>query len=139
MICFAKTDRNKSVMCCHLCKFHCSHKFTFCIATLHKKWSFPLRISSVNVTKSAGKCLVQGNHLGTRTSLVQEKGTRKPSHWVSCISTLARNLTFPSRHTTSFHRLQDVYTTSETSYTHLVDVETTSCVYRVSASLNLKS
>ena len=23
---------------------------------LHKKWSFPLRISSVNVTKSAGKC-----------------------------------------------------------------------------------
>ena len=24
--------------------------------TLHKKWSFPLRISSVNVTKSAGKC-----------------------------------------------------------------------------------
>ena len=24
--------------------------------TLHKKWSFPLRISSVNVTKSAGDC-----------------------------------------------------------------------------------
>ena len=24
--------------------------------TLHKKWSFPLRISSVNVTKSAGSC-----------------------------------------------------------------------------------
>ena len=24
--------------------------------TLHKKWSFPLRISSVNVTKSAGNC-----------------------------------------------------------------------------------
>ena len=23
---------------------------------LHKKWSFPLRISSVNVTKSAGNC-----------------------------------------------------------------------------------
>ena len=27
---------------------------TFTIPTLHKKWSFPLRISSVNVTKSAG-------------------------------------------------------------------------------------
>ena len=26
------------------------------IHTLHKKWSFPLRISSVNVTKSAGIC-----------------------------------------------------------------------------------
>ena len=25
-------------------------------AELHKKWSFPLRISSVNVTKSAGSC-----------------------------------------------------------------------------------
>ena len=24
--------------------------------TLHKKWSFPLRISSVNVTKSAASC-----------------------------------------------------------------------------------
>ena len=24
--------------------------------TLHKKWSFPLKISSVNVTKSAGNC-----------------------------------------------------------------------------------
>ena len=24
--------------------------------TLNKKWSFPLRISSVNVTKSAGSC-----------------------------------------------------------------------------------
>ena len=23
---------------------------------LHKKWSFPLKISSVNVTKSAGNC-----------------------------------------------------------------------------------
>ena len=26
------------------------------ILALHKKWSFPLRISSVNVTKSAGNC-----------------------------------------------------------------------------------
>ena len=25
-------------------------------ATLHKKWSFPLRISSINVTKSVGNC-----------------------------------------------------------------------------------
>ena len=25
--------------------------------SLHKKWSFPLRISSANVTKSAGNCL----------------------------------------------------------------------------------
>ena len=24
--------------------------------TLHKKWSFPSRVSSVNVTKSAGNC-----------------------------------------------------------------------------------
>ena len=24
--------------------------------TLHKKWSFPLRVSSVNLTKSAGNC-----------------------------------------------------------------------------------
>ena len=24
--------------------------------TLHKKWSFPLRVSSVNVTKIAGNC-----------------------------------------------------------------------------------
>ena len=26
------------------------------IVSLHKKWSFPLKISSVNVTKSAGTC-----------------------------------------------------------------------------------
>ena len=28
----------------------------FWIKTLHKKWSFSLRISSVNATKSAGNC-----------------------------------------------------------------------------------
>ena len=26
--------------------------YVFCLETLHKRWSFPLRISSVNVTKS---------------------------------------------------------------------------------------
>ena len=35
----------------------------------------------------------------------------------------------PSRHTTLFQRLKDVYTTSPTSYRRLIDVETTSCVY----------
>ena len=34
-----------------------------------------------------------------------------------------------SRHTTSFQRLYDVYTTSATSYRRRIDVETTSCVY----------
>ena len=38
---------------------------------------------------------------------------------------------FPSRHTTSFQRLYDVYTTSVTSYRRRIDVETTSCVYWV--------
>ena len=35
----------------------------------------------------------------------------------------------PSRHTTSFQRLYDVYTTSATSYRRRINVETTSCVY----------
>ena len=35
----------------------------------------------------------------------------------------------PSRHTTSFQRLCDVYTTSLTSYRRRIDVETTSRVY----------
>ena len=35
----------------------------------------------------------------------------------------------PSRHTTSFQRLYDVYTTSATSYRRRIDVETTSCVH----------
>ena len=35
----------------------------------------------------------------------------------------------PSRHTTSFQRLYDVYTTSATSYRRRIDVETTLCVY----------
>ena len=39
----------------------------------------------------------------------------------------------PSRHTTSFQRLYDVYTTSLTSYRRRIDVETTSCVYWVTA------
>ena len=34
----------------------------------------------------------------------------------------------PSRHTTPFQRLKDVYTTSATSCRRLIDVETTSCV-----------
>ena len=36
---------------------------------------------------------------------------------------------YPSRHTTSFQRLYDVYTTSATSYRRRIDVETTSCVF----------
>ena len=40
-------------------------------------------------------------------------------------------LYFPSRHTTSFQRLYDLYTTSLTSYRRRIDVETTSCVYWV--------
>ena len=39
------TDFFERYWWCHHCKF-----------TLHKKWSFPLRIPPVNVTKSAGKC-----------------------------------------------------------------------------------
>ena len=35
----------------------------------------------------------------------------------------------PSRHTTSFQRLQDVSKTSATAYRRLIDVETTSFVY----------
>ena len=32
----------------------CSFIHVYCNVSLHKKWSFPLRISSVNVAKSAG-------------------------------------------------------------------------------------
>ena len=32
------------------------HKMIITVMTLHKKWSFPLRASSVNVTKSAVSC-----------------------------------------------------------------------------------
>ena len=42
----------------------------------------------------------------------------------------------PSRHMTSFQRLQDVNTTSPTSYRRLIDVETMSCVYWVGISVN---
>ena len=42
------------------------------------------------------------------------------------------NLVFlPSRHTTSFQRLWEVFTTSVMSYRRLADVETTLCVYWV--------
>ena len=44
---------------------------------------------------------------------------------------LLQRVTYPSRHTTSFQRLYDVYTTSATSYRRRIDVETTSCVYWV--------
>ena len=43
-------------------------------------------------------------------------------------ATLTLDLNFPSRHTTSFQRLSDAYTTSPTSYRRLIDVETTLCV-----------
>ena len=38
----------------HLCQI--SVMKLYCENTLHKNWSFPLRILSVNVTKSAGNC-----------------------------------------------------------------------------------
>ena len=34
----------------------CKHGYYNKIVALHKKWSFPLKISSVNVTQSAGNC-----------------------------------------------------------------------------------
>ena len=43
---------------------------------------------------------------------------------VSRSAFLKQLMAFPSRHMTSFQRLQDVYTTSPTSYKRLVDVET---------------
>ena len=33
-------------------------RYSYLLMTLRKKWSFPLRISSANVTKSAGSCLI---------------------------------------------------------------------------------
>ena len=36
----------------------CSTKYTLTTLALHKKQSFPLRISSINVTKTAGYCIV---------------------------------------------------------------------------------
>ena len=45
----------------------------------------------------------------------------------------------PSRYIMSFQRLEDVYTTSLTSYRRLIDVEATPCVYGViSLLLNSK-
>ena len=43
----------KAALLTDLCTRTC---FRICQQSLHKKWSFPLRISSVNVTKSAGNC-----------------------------------------------------------------------------------
>ena len=42
---------------------------------------------------------------------------------------LSSDSTHPSRHTTSFQRLQDAYRTSQDVYRTSTDVETTSCVY----------
>ena len=49
-------------------------------------------------------------------------------------SATSNSTTLPSRHTTSFQRLYDVYTTSPMSYRCLIDVEMTSCVYWVKTS-----
>ena len=35
-------------------KFSIKYFFSKCDQSVHKKWSFPLKISSVNVSKSAG-------------------------------------------------------------------------------------
>ena len=40
-----------------------------------------------------------------------------------------RKMSYPSKHTTSFQRLQDVYTMSPTSYTRVIDVEMMLFVY----------
>ena len=52
-----------------------------------------------------------------------------------CLFWIILRLLVPSRHTTSFQRLYNVYTTSGTSYRCRIDVETTSCVYWVSANI----
>ena len=53
MICFFKITFKKEKNCCGI--FNKSNTFLYKSAEvpLHKKWSFPLRISSVNVAKSA--------------------------------------------------------------------------------------
>ena len=45
---------------------------------------------------------------------------------------LSRLIHIASRYTTSFQRLEDIYTTSATSYKGVIGVETTSCAYWVS-------
>ena len=45
-------------------KFANYEKILKCYMSLHRKWSFPLRISSVNMTKSAGICEIQRDKRG---------------------------------------------------------------------------
>ena len=53
---FKKISKNRSVMFGHVgCAKGTLHMLALS-TTLHKKWNFPLRISLVNVTKSAGNC-----------------------------------------------------------------------------------
>ena len=54
-----KFGRLKGNFILFMLKFYWKYLFLFWVIsayTLHKKWSFPLRISSVNVTKSEGNC-----------------------------------------------------------------------------------
>ena len=52
-----KTSRRTFGSSCAIEKgFSDFHKMIITVMTLHKKWSFPLRASSVNVTKSAVSC-----------------------------------------------------------------------------------
>ena len=54
-----------SVWCYHIGEFVEDSIFFHSLA-LHIKWSFPLRISSINVTKSAGNCVC--DHIYWRSS-----------------------------------------------------------------------
>ena len=50
--------------------------FVVFLMPLHKKWSFPWRISSVNVTKSAGNCRF--------SRIYRKKPSWKTSYFVQC-------------------------------------------------------
>ena len=61
--------------------------------------------------------------------MANKRQLAKNSWYDWSINHIPKSMEKPSRHTTSFQCLQDVYTTSLTSYRRLVDVETTSRVY----------
>ena len=57
--------------------------------TLHKKWSFPFRISSVNVTKSAGNC--RSGHIYWRNSCGKLYFSSSADLWSSMYPKTCRN------------------------------------------------
>ena len=109
-----------------------SHKSSFSLSSINLEIDFFFRVGlppfeSKDVSKKKLKSPAKTICFSYKSLIVSNILSRSRRVATCSVSVLR----LPSRHTTSFQQLCDLYTTSLMSYRRRIDVETTSCVYWV--------